>query len=311
MSITLRSRRGAIGVQWHAVALRERLEGQMGGGRAAAGRRAARAGSVDWIDVTPGTVRGQVRDAGGATGADGDAAGSGVDAAGTARPRLDVRPLGSGDRALLLELARARPDLATRLVAGEYPASFDAELVAAGLALLPSGPAEITHDCSCLDWPGPCVHVAALAYVLVEAVDARPALLLELRGIALEDIAPAPGGSDGATDRRAPGATADPDVGTDGPDPGAGGGDAGGPTGTSDADEGPGDGSEVDSEAVEGDDGDGPDDEGPEDDTARFDPTRADATLLIPTMGPGVAAALALFYGARPPTSPTSDDASD
>ena len=56
------------------------------------------------------------------------------------------------------------------------------------MSLLPRGATELSHDCSCLDWPGPCRHVSALLYVLVEAVDENPLLLLTLRGLSLEDL---------------------------------------------------------------------------------------------------------------------------
>src|SRR5690625_6380646 len=58
MSITLRSRRGAIGTNWHAVALREAMEIILGVGRAGGGKADARAGKTQWLDVSAGTARG-------------------------------------------------------------------------------------------------------------------------------------------------------------------------------------------------------------------------------------------------------------
>lgn len=183
MSIRLISRRGTIGVGWHAVALREAAEALLGLGRAGAGKADARAGKVQWLDVSPGTARGDVLDADGSL----------------YQARLDIPVLPGPDRDVLLTVARSHPELPARLAAGEYPQAIETELGAHEVSLLPRGASELSHDCSCLDWPGPCRHVAALLYVLVEAVDARPTELLTLRGLTLEDlVAPAP--STAATD---------------------------------------------------------------------------------------------------------------
>ncbi|GAA1488651.1 SWIM zinc finger family protein [Brachybacterium sacelli] len=172
MSIRLLSRRGAIGKSWHAVALRDAAERLLGVGRAGSGKADARAGRVQWLDVTTGVARGDVLDA------DGE----------LYRARLDLPAFPSDDREEFLRIARARPELPARLAGGDYPEEFERELAGSELSLLPRGAAELSHDCSCLDWPGPCRHVAALVYVLVETVDDKPVHLLTLRGLTLEDL---------------------------------------------------------------------------------------------------------------------------
>src|SRR5699024_2205274 len=80
------------------------------------------------------------------------------------------------------------------------------------VSLLPRGASELSHDCSCLDWPGPCRHVAALSYVLVEAVDEHPVHLLTLRGLTLDDLVQPQGGPmDGAAPGPVPGSAVGPD----------------------------------------------------------------------------------------------------
>lgn len=187
MSITLRSRRGAIGTGALAVGLRERIEAQLPATRAQAGRRAARAGRVEWLDVAPGVARAEVRD---------ELTGDGVVA------RLDLAPLPPGDRSVLLRIAHAHPELPARLVAGQMPDDVARELAEQEISLLPSGAADLSHDCSCHDWPGPCQHVAALAYVLVEAVDADPTTLLTWRGVTLEELAAPSSGHAGTAPER-------------------------------------------------------------------------------------------------------------
>ncbi|MDN5900280.1 MAG: SWIM zinc finger family protein, partial [Brachybacterium sp.] len=176
MSIELRSRRGAVGTSWHAVALRDGAERLLGPARVGRGKADARAGRVQWLDVDAGAARGDVLDA------DGE----------RYQARLELPAFREGDRQAFIQVAQAHPELPARLAAGEYPQQIEEELAASVVSLLPRDASELSHDCSCLDWPGPCRHVSALLYVLVEAVDDRPLLLLTLRGLALEDlVAPA------------------------------------------------------------------------------------------------------------------------
>ena len=172
MSITLRSRRGPIGTAWQAVALREAAERLLGPGRASRGRTDARAGRVQWLEVEAGAAHAAVEDPSGEL----------------HQARFELPAFRAGDREAFLRIARAHPELPARLAAGGYPEQIEAELAPSLLSLLPRDASELSHDCSCLDWPGPCRHVSALLYVLVEAVDDRPALLLTLRGLALEDL---------------------------------------------------------------------------------------------------------------------------
>lgn len=186
MSIRLVSRRGAIGKSWHAAALRDAAERLLGVGRAGSGKADARAGRVQWLDVEAGTARGDVLDA------DGE----------LHQARLDLPPYSPDDREEFVRIARSRPELPARLAGGIYPEEFERTLAGSELSLLPRDASELSHDCSCLDWPGPCRHVAALTYVLVEAVDEHPVHLLTLRGLTLEDlVAPRETAGSGGTDR--------------------------------------------------------------------------------------------------------------
>lgn len=196
MSIRLVSRRGAIGKGWHATALRDAAERLLGVGRSGSGRADARAGRVQWLDVEAGIARGDVLDA------DGE----------LYQARIDLPVYTPSDREVFLQVVRARPELPARLAAGEYPQEIEGALAPHEISLLPRDASELSHDCSCLDWPGPCRHVAALVYVLVEAVDEHPVHLVTLRGLTLEDLvaprAPAeaadPAGDDEATPRPTP-----------------------------------------------------------------------------------------------------------
>lgn len=256
MSIELVSRRGPIGKGWQAVALRDGAERLLGSSRVGRGKADARAGRVQWLDVDAGTARGDVLDA------DGE----------LYQARLDLPAFREDDRRAFLEVAHRHPELAARMAGGVYPQQIEAELARSEISLLPRDASELSHDCSCLDWPGPCRHVAALVYVLVEAVDATPGLLLTLRGLTLGDLVPPervarPGGRKGPAG-----------MGTDA-DPAAGPGE-------------PEDGAEpgvLVGEVV------GLEPERP-DPPAPYDPSRLDPATLVEALGPDAAALIHGFY---------------
>lgn len=303
MSITLRSRRGPIGRAWHAAALRTALEGMLGPRTLASGRRLARAGGVQWLDVVPGAARAEV-----------------ISEDGAPHPaRLEIRALRDEERVLVLAVAATHPDLVLRMTAGDYPESFERDLAADYLSLLPRGGSEVSFDCTCLDWPGPCQHVSALLYVLVEAVEEQPMLLATIRGIRVEELVGAatavtlaegreaddPGDGRGARlgdaeqDDRAPEAQG---PGTEGPGtegPGAeepDGREAGGlEAGAQGRDE------EADDQDL--------DEKDLPDPLAGFDPHIADPSLLAEALGPEAARIIGEFYRDAPPRDEDADPA--
>lgn len=276
MSITLRSRRGPIGTSWHAITLREKGETLLGPSRVARGKSDARAGHVQWLDVDTSVARGAVQDGLGHL----------------HEARIELPALRPGDREAFLHVARAHPELPARFAAGEYPEAIERELAQHELSLLPSDASELSHDCSCLDWPGPCRHVSALLYVLVEAVDESPLLLLTLRGFTLEDLvaplepsAPADtAGSVGAAASAGPAGSVPSVPSADEPADGAG----------PETEDGASDGQPSGA--------DGPAAPAP----GVFDPHHADVGRLAEVMGEEVAALVHTFYCAAP--RPSSEE---
>lgn len=265
MSIQLVSRRGPIGKGWHAVALREAAERLLGAGRASRGRADARAGRVQWLEVEAGAARAEVEDPDGSL----------------HQARFELPAYREGDRADFLRVARAHPELPALLAGGEYPQRIEAELAPSEVSLLPRSASELSHDCSCLDWPGPCRHVSALVYVLVEAVDTHPVHLLTMRGLTLEDLV-APPAPPSAAVGDVPGAGS-----TDGTSPGDG---PGGPDGGS---------ADGDASADESSDGESPTEgaapsgaPGP----APYDPRHTDPARLADAVGEDIARIIADFY---------------
>ncbi len=65
---------------------------------------------------------------------------------------------------------------------GKIPHQFEEYLSSLGLCLIPEKPEELTTSCSCPDIANPCKHIAAVCYLLGEAFDENPLLLLQIRG---------------------------------------------------------------------------------------------------------------------------------
>lgn len=290
MSIRMRSLRGRIGTSWQGAALRASLEGVLGTSRSSSGRRLARADRVQWLDVAPRRARAGVLDDDGTI----------------YEPELDVAAFGSEDRTIVVGVLQGHPELPALLSRGGYPESVEKELAGHDATLLPRSVSELSHDCTCMDWPGPCVHVAALTYVLVEAIDESPVHLLTLRGLTLREIAaPTASGRGAAALARAErtgseAQTQASDGGSQAEEPDEGHGAS--PDEQADGASAAGSAEDEESQQEQGE-------------RPGFDPAIADPTLLQEVLGPSAARALASFYdaAARPvaPRDPTDSQAPD
>ena len=88
---------------------------------------------------------------------------------------------------------RAEPMLVARLLADDLPLEVEALFKAEGYDFFPGGKLgpgkyDMTTRCSCPDYANPCKHSCAVLYVLGEEIARRPATLLELRGVELEEL---------------------------------------------------------------------------------------------------------------------------
>lgn len=75
-----------------------------------------------------------------------------------------------------------KAQFAAELLAGRMPQQIDDVFRAAGSSLFPATRQDLQTTCNCPDWGDPCKHVAAVHYVLGDALDRDPFLLFELRG---------------------------------------------------------------------------------------------------------------------------------
>jgi len=96
-------------------------------------------------------------------------------------------------RSRIVAALKAEPMLIARLLADDLPTEVEAIFRQEGFDLFPGGKLgpgqyDMTTHCSCPDYANPCKHTCAMLVLLGEAVAHRPATLLELRGIRMEEL---------------------------------------------------------------------------------------------------------------------------
>lgn len=97
------------------------------------------------------------------------------------RTHLDVRTYPDEAWHLLAERIAGRAGHVAALLDGDLEPAFLDVARGAGLDLLP-GAGDLRPRCSCPDPEPPCKHAAAVAYLVAEAIDDDPFVLLHLRG---------------------------------------------------------------------------------------------------------------------------------
>lgn len=164
--IKARSQRGDIGESWWSQRFIAAMKEVTDANRLSRGRSYARSGQVMDLKVQPGKVTAKVQGS---------------------RPEpyavsIALKPFTDAQWAQAEAALAGEALFAAALLAGEMPRDVEQAFAAAGLSLFPNDPNELRTDCSCPDWANPCKHVAATYYILAEAFDTDPFLVLAWRG---------------------------------------------------------------------------------------------------------------------------------
>jgi uncharacterized Zn finger protein len=161
--IAVRAKRGQIGSQWWSRRFVDVLEQICDGGRLARGRTYARKGQVVDFSLGPGRVSGRVQGS---------------------RPQpyevtIEIAAFGQAQWTSVTEALGAQALYRAALLAGEMPQEIVDLFAAHELPLFPD---RLDIRCNCPDWGVPCKHGSAVLYVLAEAFDDDPFLVLAWRG---------------------------------------------------------------------------------------------------------------------------------
>ena len=99
--------------------------------------------------------------------------------------KIDFAPLEIGGDGSLSGVCEQLGDMTVgRILAGEMPTAVEELFSKEGLSPYP----QLGVDrfwCSCPDWSKPCKHIAAVLYLLADAMVRDPSLLLRLRGLSM------------------------------------------------------------------------------------------------------------------------------
>ena len=117
------------------------------------------------------------------------------------RVTLDFTAAEGAARERIAEAIRAQPMTLGRLLAGDLPVEVGELFRVEGIPLFPQAAPrgktpegkmvwDVVMRCSCPDWSRPCKHMAAVLLLLGEEVARRPAALLALRGVDVEELVP-------------------------------------------------------------------------------------------------------------------------
>jgi len=170
--IKARSRQGAIGATWWSRRFTDVLESLGVGGRLARGKNYARRGQVLNLHVEAGRVSAAVQGS-------------------RARPyrvSLSVRAYGKTEWAQITAALASNASYLASLLNAQMPEDIEDVFAQAGLPLFPQSDRELVMDCSCPDWEVPCKHLAAVMYLLAEAFDDDPFLIMQWRGRGREEL---------------------------------------------------------------------------------------------------------------------------
>jgi uncharacterized Zn finger protein len=162
-----------FGRTWWGRAWVEALEqrARLDPNRLPRGREYARSGAVGELTLAPGEAQAQVQ-------------GRKTE---PYQVRIRVRQFTDDEWDRVLVAISARLGHAAALLDGDLPPEIAEDAASAGLDLLPGG-GEVGPRCNCPDDADPCKHSAAACYLVSDALDADPFVLLLLRGRSREQV---------------------------------------------------------------------------------------------------------------------------
>ncbi len=164
---------GRFGSTWWGQAWVQALEqrAQLDPGRLPRGIAYARKGRVGDLVIGPGEIQALVE------GRERD----------PYRVRIRIRAFDDRQWERVLDAIAARASHSAAMLVGDLPAEVAADIADAGLSLLPEA-GEIGPRCTCPDDADPCKHSAAACYLVAQALDTDPFMVLLLRGRTREEV---------------------------------------------------------------------------------------------------------------------------
>lgn len=102
--------------------------------------------------------------------------------------RVEVAALDDRAWERVIEAMASRAVFAAKLLSGEMPQNIGEVFAAASVSLFPKMARDLRVGCSCPDSANLCKHAVAVHYILADAFDADPFILMYLRGRSREEV---------------------------------------------------------------------------------------------------------------------------
>lgn len=157
---------------WWSRRWTEVLENFRLGARLGRGRNYAVSGQVNSLTIEPGRVTASVQ-------------GSNKEPYAST---IQFRAVEGATKEQIIQSLRQRPMWVARLLVSDLPFEVETLFREAACPFFPQRQNDLVSRCSCPDYANPCKHLAAIYYLLGEAISKNPLLLLELRGIRRQEL---------------------------------------------------------------------------------------------------------------------------
>ena len=138
--------------------------------RLARGRSYARAGTVKEYKISDGEVA------------------ASVEGSSLYNVRISLKKLKKAQWSGVMGVMKGKALFRARFLSGDLPEELEKVFSEAGVPLFPTAK-DVKTLCSCPDWANPCKHIAAVFYIIADAFDHDPFLILQLRGMDRGSIA--------------------------------------------------------------------------------------------------------------------------
>ncbi len=170
--IRVNSKGGVVAKKWWSKRFIEILSSYGWANRLQRGRRYARSGQVLRINIESGKISAEVQGS----------------MAKPYRVEIEFQEIDERTWNNIIDAMKKKPEFTSLLLAGELSPEIEELFEKSGSKLFPAKPDDIKMNCSCPDYANPCKHIAAVFYVMADAFDSDPFILLQLRGKTQEQI---------------------------------------------------------------------------------------------------------------------------
>jgi uncharacterized Zn finger protein/superfamily II DNA or RNA helicase len=133
------------------------------------GRRYANNGSVKAIEIKKNVISAKVQGS----------------AASPYRVKVAVPTLSELQKTALKDQIQLHPQVYAAILNQELSPDIEGIAASKGIALFPSKWHDLDMSCSCPDWAVPCKHIAAVIYLVTDAIDRDPWLIFQMKGLDL------------------------------------------------------------------------------------------------------------------------------